>query len=190
MHVLFLLSLVAGLLVGVLAMLHGVERPSPAGSAGPIVGAAVADAPPPPAPRARLSRPTVAGFATVFGAVGYLLLRYSSLSPVWTLVLAAVAGAAGASAAVALVAWWALRGAPLESDDPHHLIQGHPARVTAPIGADAPGEITFELQGGRHVVRARSIDGAPVAVGDEVVIERIENDVAYVESWSVVESRL
>jgi hypothetical protein len=39
-------------------------------------------------------------------------------------------------------------------------------------------------------VRARSVDGAPVAVGDEVVIERIENDVAYVESWSVVEGRI
>lgn len=188
MHVLFLLSLVAGLLVGVLAMLHGVERPLPTGSGRAILGHADDDAP--PAPRARLSRPTVAGFATFFGAVGYLLLRYSSLSTLWTLVLAGAAGAAGATAAVALVAWWALRGDPLESDDPHHLIQGHPARVTAPIGADAPGEITFELQGGRHVVRARSIDGAPVAVGDEVVIERIENDVAYVESWSVVESRL
>ena len=187
MPALFLASLILGLLVGVFAMLHGVERPAP------TTGAAVmprADAPPPPPPSARLNLPMLAGFATIFGATGYLVLRYSSLSSLAAVVIAAVAGALGAGGAVLLVAKWALRGDPLESDDPHHLIQGHPARVTAPIGADTPGEITFELQGGRHVVRARSIDGAPVAVGDEVVIERIENDVAYVESWSVVEGRI
>lgn len=188
MSSLFLLSLLAGLLVGVFAMLYGVARSSSASGGRSILPRA--DAPPPPTPGARLNRPLIAGFASVFGAVGYLLLRYASLSPVSTLAVAALAGAAGAAAAVALVARWALRGAPLESDDPHHMIQGHPARVSAPIGADTPGEISFELQGSRHVVRARSIDGAPVAVGDEVVIERIEHDVAYVESWTVVEGRL
>jgi hypothetical protein len=184
---LFLASLILGLLVGVFAMLHGVERPA---ATAPVGVLPRADAPPPPAPSARLNLPMIAGFATVFGVTGYLLVRYSSLSSFPVVLIAAVAGAAGGAGAVALVARWALRGDPLESDDPHHLIQGHPARVTAAIGADTPGEITFELQGGRHIVPARSIDGAPVAVGDEVVIERIENDVAYVESWSVVEERI
>jgi hypothetical protein len=187
MSPLFLASLILGLLVGVFAMLHGVERPAPT-AGGDLLPRA--DAPPPPRPSARLNLPMIAGFATLFGATGYLLLRYSTLPSPWVVALASLDGALGAAGAVAVVAKWALRGAPLESDDPHHLIQGHPARVTAPIGADAPGEITFELQGGRHTVRARSVDGAPVAVGDEVVIERIENDVAYVESWSVVEGRI
>ena len=31
---------------------------------------------------------------------------------------------------------------------------------------------------------------APLAVGTEVVIERIEDDVAYVEAWTEVEKRL
>jgi len=34
------------------------------------------------------------------------------------------------------------------------------------------------------------LDGTPVAVGTEVIIDRVEGGVAYVESWVEVEQRL
>ena len=37
---------------------------------------------------------------------------------------------------------------------------------------------------------AQSLDGTPVAVGTEVIIDRVEGGVAYVESWVEVEQRL
>jgi hypothetical protein len=39
-------------------------------------------------------------------------------------------------------------------------------------------------------VRARTIDGRGVAAGEEVCIERIEDEVAFVELWATVEQRL
>ena len=44
----------------------------------------------------------------------------------------------------------------------------------------------------RHVLRARIVEAGagPLAIGAEVVIEHIENDVAYVEAWMDVEKRL
>jgi hypothetical protein len=40
------------------------------------------------------------------------------------------------------------------------------------------------------VVRARGLDERALAIGTDVVIERIEDDLAYVEAWAEVEKRL
>jgi hypothetical protein len=78
--------------------------------------------------------------------------------------------------------------------DDRYLLQGHPARVTAAIpGAGhggAGGEIEYESDGRRYVLRARSWDDSAIAAGAEVAIERVEDGVAYVEQWAVVETRL
>jgi hypothetical protein len=74
--------------------------------------------------------------------------------------------------------------------DERYLLQGHPARVTAAIAADTPGAIVYEVDGTRHTVQALALDGAPVAVETDVVIERVENGLAYVEPWDSVEERL
>ena len=42
----------------------------------------------------------------------------------------------------------------------------------------------------RRVLPARSFDDGTLAAGTEVVIERIEDDIAYVEAWLEVEKRL
>jgi hypothetical protein len=181
MHPIFLASFLLGLLLGVFAMLHGVERP-PRGDA----RWAAADA----TPVARLNLPALAGFATAFGATGYLLLRYSTLSTVPVLVLAAAAGALGALGAVALVAKWAVPGAANDVEDPRYVLQGHLARVTSAIDGGGLGEIAYVVDGVRYVTPAASLDGGPVAADAEVVIERIEEGVAHVERWAVVEQRL
>lgn len=183
---LFLGFFLAGLVLGVGAMLFGVERK--ANAAPPHPGAE------PPTVGARLTVPNIAAFATLFGAVGYLLQRYTTLGFAVTLVIAAVLGVAGVVAAVLVVARWALPGVVSEVVDERYLLQGTPAQVSRVIrsGAGAPSayEISYDEKGRTRVLPARSLDGAPLAEGADVVIERVEEGYAYVEAWSVVERRL
>jgi hypothetical protein len=185
MSPLFLGALLLGLLLGVFAMLHGVER-QPKGSA----SGAGAPSGVPNEPSARLNIPAIGGFATLFGAVGYLVLHYSTLTPGLVLAIAALAGAAGAAGAVALVAKWAVPGAAHDVEDPRYLLQGHLARVTSAIQGTGRGEIAYVVDGVRHVSPAASLDGAAVPADTDVVIERIEDGIAHVERWAVVEERL
>ena len=71
-----------------------------------------------------------------------------------------------------------------------HDIQGQPAVVTREISLAGPGEISYDHQGSEIRVTARSLDTRTLPAGAEVVIDRIEDGVAYVEEWAVVERRL
>ena len=174
---LFLASFMAGLVLAVVSMLTGVER-----KGAPLVVSENA-----PKPRVRLTRPIVSAFAVLFGVFGYLLTKYSTLGPVARLVLAAIAGGLGVLGSVLLVSRWAVRGgAPVD----HELIQGHVATVTRSATATEAAQITYELDGIRTVMSAASIDDTLLVAGAEVVIERIDDGVAYVEAWSRVEERL
>ena len=75
---------------------------------------------------------------------------------------------------------------PRVQDDPE-VLTGHIARVTAVIGMAAAGAVVYTLEGMRHDVAAISLDGTPIQAGVDVVIERIENGLAFVERWEVVE---
>lgn len=174
---LFLGSFLAGLVLAVVSMLIGVERPS----------AVVPRAEPAMRPRVRLTRPIIAAFAMLFGVLGYLLSAHTTLAPISTLLLAAIAGGVGILGSVLLVAKWAVKGA---HDDTAELIQGHVATVTRGATPTQPAEITYVLSGVKSVVPAQSVDDVKLVAGAEVVIERIENGVAYVEAWSQVEERL
>jgi membrane protein implicated in regulation of membrane protease activity len=180
MKTLFLASLLLGLLLGVFAMLHGVERPdAPDSSSGPA-----------PEPRASLQLPLVAAFATLFGLSGYLLARYAALHPVVDLSIATAFGTLGSIGVAALVVKWAIPSAKEEVVDERYLLQGAPGQVVRAIGADAPGAIEYDADGRRLLSEARSLDGSPIEAGTEVVIERVEEGVAYVERWALVEARL
>jgi hypothetical protein len=195
---------VVGLLLAVRIMLVGVERPARSVArkkGGPAAGKKAERAatprestasalPPRPAPRFALDLPTAAGFATASGATGYLLARYAPLSPVVDVVIAAMAGAAGAIGAVTLVAAWAIPAAKAEVVDERYVFQGAFARVTDISDRGAKGTITYEGDGTTHTSAAAGLDGARLELGAEVVIERIENGVAYVEPWARVEARL
>ena len=52
------------------------------------------------------------------------------------------------------------------------------------------GEVAVEINGEVHTAEAVSLEGDPIAAGTEVVIERIEGEVAFVEPWEVVERRI
>ena len=182
MSVLFIASLIAGLVLGVFAMLHGVERRPPGATE-------LVDPPPPSELSARLNIPAIVGFLVVFGAIGYPLHR-TALGPLARLAIALVAGGLGALGAVALVARWAVPSARRDAVDERYLLQGHFARVTSAVRPDAPGSVQYEVEGRVLSARAMSLDGAPLDVGTDVVIERIEHGVAHVEAWTLVEKRI
>jgi membrane protein implicated in regulation of membrane protease activity len=192
MSIVFLLCLFAGLGLAVGSMFFGVERRRPAPQM-PSTVVAFVDAVTEAAGQqisARYQLPVLAAFTWFFGAVGYLLTRYTGLGILLRLIIATGAGAAATVGVVLLIAKWAIPRAREEVVDARYLLQGHIARVRRAIGATEAGEIEYEVDGVRFRLPARSVDDASVEPNTEVVIERIEDGRAYVEPWVHVEKRL
>jgi hypothetical protein len=188
MFVVFAASFLVGLILAVHAMLHGVERRGPV-VARPLHEETTAHDPA-TEPSPVLNAQTLGAALAAFGLAGSALDRWTTLDGA-VLVGAAVAAAVAAGAlSVWLLAGWAVPSARVDVEDERYLMQGHPATVTRAIGDDDAGEIAYEADGRQWTVRARSWDGAPLAAGTEVAIERVEDGVAYVEGWAAVETRL
>lgn len=190
---LFLVLFLAGLLSLVMFMLFGVERQGRVSVVALQSGdrdawrrflGATRDV------RARIGLPGLAAFATLFGMVGYVLSRYTTLPLAARLLIATLAGGAALALAIVLVAKWAVPSARNEEIDERFLLQGHFGTVIAPVTHDGIGEIGYQLGGARFTLPARSLDGSPIEREAEVVIERVEDGVAYVEAWTHVEKRI
>ena len=175
MSYLFLVALIAGLLLGVRLMFFGAERRR-RGAHGELP--------------LRRWEPAVVGFLVMFGMAGYLLTRHGTMS----------AGAGSATALLLGIAWAgvvtrvAIATARVQPEhdpeDPRYILQGHVAVVTAAIPAGGEGAIAIQEGSQSRSLRARTIDDSGVAAGQEVCIERVDDDVAYVEPWAAVEARL
>ncbi len=166
-----------GLLIAVYAMLHGTVRSGnePGAMRFPMAG---------------FNTPVIGAALIAFGAVGYLTTKYSQFDTIAIIIGALAAAAAGWIAMTVLMAKWALRGS---LNDPHEEIeelQGTVATVTRAISSTEPGEISYSFRGSPARIAARSIGRDSVPLGTEVVIDRIDNGVADVELWSIVEQRL
>jgi hypothetical protein len=174
MKVAYLLAFVAGLMLAVRIMIRGVERPA---------------ASHPSHERSfRLSPAVLSAFGIVFGLSGYLLQTRLSTGGIFAASVVLGVVVAGVTARL-VTKWWAV--VPVHDvDDERYVLQGHIARVTKSIRPEVDGEVAFEVEGERHVLRARGIDHGSLDVETEVVIERIEEDVAFVEAWAEVEKRL
>jgi uncharacterized membrane protein YphA (DoxX/SURF4 family) len=174
LRICFLGAFIGGLVLAVFAMLHGVEHARRNRSR---------------APSAFFNLPAIAAFAVGFGAVGYPLASRTTL-PVWAVLLIAIGGGAlTISGMITLLARWALRGirtAPGEVEE----IQGQLAIVSREISPAGTGEISYEQLGKQVHITARTLSDKRVPVGADVVIDRIENGVAFVEEWATVEQRL
>src|SRR4051812_34369754 len=155
-------------------MLYGVERQRPAGD---------------PSPRSFSASPAiVASFATVAGIVGYLTSRLG-VRPAIAGVVAIAAGVVVAfSTSRAIAKWWTVVPEH-DVDDERYVLQGSLARVVADIAERGIGQITLVAEAGK-AMPARGVDDRAMRAGTEVVIERIENGVAFVEEWEQVEKRL
>jgi hypothetical protein len=166
-----------GLLVCVYAMLYGTVRAGREPSAVRF-------------PMAGFNAPVIGAALVAFGAVGYLVTKYSQIDTIVVFVAAVVAAAAGWIGMTVLMARWALRGS---LNDPHEEIeelQGTVATVTHAISPTELGEISYSFRGAPTRVPARSIHPGTMPVGTEVVIDKIIDGVADVELWSIVEERL
>ena len=174
LRIVFLASFIGGLLLAVFAMLHGVEHARRNRSK---------------APSPFFNLPAIAAFAVGFGAAGYPLVSRTRL-PSWAILLIAIgSGALAISGMITILARWALRDTgrfSAQSDE----IQGQLAVVTEEILPGAAGEIAYDYLGRRLRIPARALSERTLPVGAEVVIDRIENGIGFVEEWSVVEQRL
>jgi hypothetical protein len=175
MSIVFAIAVIAGLLLTVRVMLFGVERPRDFGET---------------AERSfRVSPVVIAVGLMVFGLVGYPVVRSGGSTAVAVIAALAAAVVAGAVMVPLVRRWWAVTPEH-DVDDPRYVLQGHLAHVVLPIGTGEEGEVAFDVGTTRQQLRARAVDDLPLAAGTEVVIERIEDDVAYVEGWHEVEKRL
>ena len=175
MSYLFLVAFIAGLLLAVRLMFFG------AGRRGTSVAAELP---------LRRSEPAVVAFLVMFGVSGYLLTRHGAMSIMPGSGLALLLGAAWAGVVTRIAIATARIKPEHDPDDPRYVLQGWVAVVTAAIPAGGEGELVIRDGGLTRSFRARSIDDGPVAEGREVCIERVDEDVAFVELWSAVEARL
>jgi hypothetical protein len=170
-----LASFIAGLLLAVRIMFFGAERRR----------AHAVDRMP-----LRRSEPAIAAFLIMFGVAGYLLTRRGTLSTPAGFAVAAVLGVAWAAFVTRLAIATARVTPEHDPDDPRYLLQGHVAVVAEAIPTGGEGSVTIDENAAQRTLRARMIDGSAVEDGVEVCIERVEDGVAFVELWSLVEARL
>jgi hypothetical protein len=164
-----------GVIAAVRVMLYGVERQRSAGDTSPRSFSA--------------SPALISVFSFVAGIVGYVSRRLGLRpGPTWLAALGIAAVATFAASRV-ITAWWTVVPEH-DIDDERYVLQGSLGRVTAAIDGESAGQISLENSAHKEFLPARSIDGQTMGVGTEVVIERIEDGVAYVEDWAVVEKRL
>jgi membrane protein implicated in regulation of membrane protease activity len=175
MRIFFLITFLIGLLLGVRSMLVGIVRSQQLLRRAPI-----------------FNLPSVGALLTVLGVTGYLIDRYTELGAAPTLAIAAGSGLAAAVATFSVIAGWAVPSAVRFPEDPRFELQGHPGTVVraVPPEGQADGEIEYEFEDRTHRLPARSLSGDGIEVGTEIVIERIEDGVAHVELWSVIEREI
>lgn len=182
-----LLVFLTGLILGVFVMLYGTERRVHPAVA-PHERRSEHDPAAEPSPLFNLA--SLAAFTIGFGLTGYLVARYSDWPTAAQVVAAAVAGGLVMSLQSVLIARWAIPSARRDRPDARYLLQGTIGRITRDVARGNDGAMTYALDGHEHTLPVRGIDGGSFAAGAEVVIDRVEDGVAYVEAWAMVERRL
>jgi hypothetical protein len=174
LYILFLVAFTGGLLLAVFAMLHGIEYTRRNRSR---------------APSPFFNLPSIAAFAIAFGAVGYALASHRALSARAIILIALASAMLTTLGVIVLLARWALRDRQSASSEAEE-IQGSFALVSVEITPSGQGEISYDFFGRKLRTPARTLSGKALPAGSEVVIDRIEDGVAFVEEWTVVEQRL
>ena len=125
---------------------------------------------------------TVMAFLAWFGGIGYILSAHSHLVGIIALAFAIVGGLSASWAVFKfMVKLMNTESSHLKDEDYRH--EGLVCTVTMPVRANGTGEIMYMQNGVRRSAGARSSNGKPLEKGAEVVIERYENGVAYVNRW-------
>lgn len=175
MSYLYLVSFIGGLLLAVRLMFFGAERRRRR---------------PPGTMPLRRSEPAIVAFLLMFGIAGYLAARNGALTLATGLALAITLGTVFTAVVTRLAIVTARIQPEHDPDDPRFVLQGRVGLVTVAIPADGEGMIRYEDASAFVTVPAHDISNGAIAAGEEVCIERVENGVAHVERWALVEQRL
>lgn len=177
----------AGVACGVYVLVRGVERPRATrggmprvDSFGREVGAGAVSV--------RLA--VAAAVLVSIGLVGYLGVRGLALSAVAAGLLGAAAALVMAPVFARRIRRWAERAAMEATADPRYVLQGHVARVVRVATEEERARVEYTANGRRVVAPAECVDHSALVVGADVVIDRVDTGVVYVEPWSRVEQRL
>ena len=126
---------------------------------------------------------SIAVFLAWFGGTGYLLAHFRHIWVFAGLLLSSAAGIVGGGIVFLFFTKVLLRH-DYTMDPADFEMVGVLGRVSGTIRQDGTGEIIFEQQGARKASAARSEVNEEVARGEEVIVTRYENGVAYVRRWS------
>lgn len=125
---------------------------------------------------------TLAAFLAWFGGTGYLLTRYQHVWIVAVLGIATLVGLLGALLLFLFVAK-VLMAHDYSLDPADYEMVGVLGRVSSRIRSNGTGEILFEQDGACRACAARSEQHERLDNGEEVVVTRYENGIAYVRRW-------
>lgn len=125
---------------------------------------------------------SLAIFLAWFGGTGYLLTRYEHVWMVTVLVVATLAGLTGATLIFLFIAR-VLMAHDYSLDPLDYEMPGVLGRVSSSIRSRGTGEIIFIQDGARRASAARSETGEALKSGEEVIVTRYEQGIAYVRRW-------
>ena len=125
---------------------------------------------------------TLTAFLAWFGAVGYLLTRFSEVW-LWVGFLLAVAGGMAGGSIVFLFLVKVLLAHDKSLDPADYDMIGVLGYLTSAIREGGTGEMSFSQAGIRRSTAARSDGGSGIARGTEVVVTKYDKGIAYVRPW-------
>lgn len=124
---------------------------------------------------------SILAFLAWFGGAGYLLTKYSTVTTLFVVGSAVLAGLVAGFLVFKFMA--KLAGS---EDEPltegERRVEGSLAVVSMTIRAGGTGEVIFPVGGTRRCSGARSLDGQAIEKGAEVVIEKYEKGISR-KSW-------
>jgi membrane protein implicated in regulation of membrane protease activity len=129
---------------------------------------------------------TVMTFLAWFGGAGVLLTRHFHAGLLVAIALSLLAGLVGASA-VFLFLLKVLIPHDRSMDPADYDMVGVLATLTVGIREGGTGEIVYVQDETRKSAAARADNGKAVLLGEEVVVTRFEDGIAYVRPWSELE---
>jgi len=124
---------------------------------------------------------SIAVFLAWFGGTGYLLMHLHFVVFA-VLGLASLAGFAGAAIVFLFVAK-VLMARDFSLDPEDSEMTGVLGKISSPVRSQGTGEMIFEQQGARRACPVRSEEGGEISLGEEVVVTRYDQGVAYVRRW-------
>jgi membrane protein implicated in regulation of membrane protease activity len=125
---------------------------------------------------------TIMTFLAWFGGVGYLLTEHSALVALLALSISAISGVFAATLVFRFMAK-IVQATDTRMLDWDYRIEGSIGTVTAQIRQNGIGEVTFEQNGVRKSLSAKTEDQQALSRGSEVVISRYDSGIAYVKRW-------